>query len=78
MTALMSNENLKKEVVNEMASAIEIYDSSIKTGNKVLDTILTEKSLSCSQNKIKLSCLVDGEDLNFISEIDLFTFLEML
>lgn len=74
MTALMSNENLKKEVVNEMASAIEIYDSSIKTGNKVLDTILTEKSLSCSQSKIKLSCLVDGEDLNFISEIDLFTF----
>ena len=27
-----------------MTAAIKIYDSSIKTGNKVLDTIMTEKS----------------------------------
>lgn len=57
MQAIISNENVKKEVVNEMTSAIKIYDSSIKTGNKVLDTIMTEKSLECSQKNIKITYL---------------------
>lgn len=74
MQAIISNENVKKEVVNEMTSAIKIYDSSIKTGNKVLDTIMTEKSLECSQKNIKITCLLDGKKLNFMSELDLYTF----
>lgn len=74
MKAIISNENIKKEVVNEMTSAIKIYDSLIKTGNKVLDTIMTEKSLECSQKNIKITCLLDGKKLNFMSELDLYTF----
>lgn len=74
MKAIISNENVKKEVVNEMTSSIKIYDSSIKTGNKVLDTIMTEKSLECSQKNIKITCLLDGKKLNFMSELDLYTF----
>lgn len=34
MEAIISNENVKKEVVNEMTSAIKIYDSSIKQETK--------------------------------------------
>lgn len=74
MEAIVSNENIRSEVAKEITSSIQIYDSSIKTGNTVLDTILTEKSLECNQKNIKITCLVDGKKLDFISELDLYTF----
>ena len=72
--AIVENESLKKEVVDEMENAIRVYDSKVKTGNDVLDTILTEKSLECSSKNIKITCLLDGKALSFIDEIDLYTF----
>ena len=63
------NENALKEI----EEVINIYDSAIKTGNDVLDTILTEKSLVCNKNHISLTCVADGARLNFIDEIDLYT-----
>lgn len=72
--AIVENESLKEEVVDEMENAIRVYDSKVKTGNDVLDTILTEKSLECSSKNIKITCLLDGKALSFIDEIDLYTF----
>lgn len=72
--AIVENESLKKEVVDEMENAIRVYDSKVKTGNDVLDTILTEKSLECSSKNIKITCLLNGKALSFIDEIDLYTF----
>lgn len=72
--AIVENESVKKEVVDEMTAAIKVYDSKVKTGNEVLDTILTEKSLECSRKNIKITCLLDGKALGFIDEIDLYTF----
>lgn len=59
--------------IAEMENIISIYDSAVKTGNKALDIILTEKSLLCNKQGIKLSCIVDGAQLNFMSEIDLYS-----
>ena len=50
-----------------------IYDSIVKTGNEVLDTILTEKSLKCGKNDIQLTCTVDNSNLDFISISDLYS-----
>ncbi len=72
--AIVENESIKKEVVDEMTDAIQVYDSKVKTGNEVLDTILTEKSLECSRKNIKITCLLDGTALSFIDDIDLYTF----
>lgn len=72
--AIVENESIKKEVVDEMTNAIRVYDSKVKTGNEVLDTILTEKSLECSGKNIKITCLLDGTTLRFIDDIDLYTF----
>lgn len=41
-----------------------IYDSIIKTGNPVLDTVLTEKSLICEANQINMICMADGEKMD--------------
>ena len=52
-----------------------IYDSTIKTGNEILDTILTEKKLLCEKNQIELTCVADGECLSFIDPIDLYAII---
>lgn len=57
--------------LDELTSAISIYDSTIKTGNGVLDIILTDKSLRCTANKIDFTCIVEGEQLSFMSESDI-------
>lgn len=59
--------------LKELERSVMIYDSIIKTGNPVLDTVLTEKSLICEANQINMTCMADGEKLNFISKIDLYT-----
>lgn len=59
--------------IDELESAVSIYDSTIKTGNSSLDVILTEKGLYCRNHEIKLSCIVDGDVLSFINAADLYS-----
>lgn len=67
------NESLSENSVKEIEKVIGIYDSTVKTGNKVLDTILTEKSLDCYAKKIKVTCVIDGSKLTFMDETDIYT-----
>lgn len=64
---------LSDDMIREMESAISIYDSTVKTGNEALDVILTEKSLYCQKNNIKLTCMADGEKLAFMSQADIYS-----
>lgn len=63
---------LDGETVAEIKQLISIYDANVKTGNEVLDIILTEKSLVCQENDIKLTCMAECEDLDFISDGELY------
>jgi hypothetical protein len=63
---------ISREAINEIEDVVSIYDSQINTGNNVLDTILTEKSLYCYRNKIKLTCIADGKALSFLGEVELY------
>ena len=67
------NESLSEEAIKEMEEAISIYDTSVKTGNKALDTILSEKKLYCKLNGIRLTCMADGEKLSFISDASIYS-----
>ena len=58
--------------VREIENMISIYDATVKTGNDVLDIILTQKSLSCNDKRIKLACMVSFSDFGKISEGDLY------
>lgn len=62
-----------KEALGELESAVQIYDSSIKTGNDALDIILTEKSLLCEQSGIQLTCMADASGLADISDSELYS-----
>ena len=73
LTEYAKNGKLDSELLGELENVINIYDSTIKTGNEALDLILSEKSLICQKKDIKLTCLADCSKLNFINKTDLYS-----
>lgn len=69
-----SKEDIDK-YLEEMEGSIQIYEAIVKTGNEVLDTILTEKSLYCRERGITVSCVADGAQMEFINTVDLYAIL---
>ncbi len=59
--------------LKSIEKAIDIYDAIVHTGNEVLDTILTEKSLYCQKNYINISCVADGKKLDFMASADIYS-----
>ena len=51
----------RAEVLADMEQAIAIQESFMNTGNKVLDVVLTTKSLQCQKKNITLNAMVDGD-----------------
>lgn len=72
MRSIASAGRLDDEELDEINSAISIYDDKVNTGNEVLDIILTEKSLACHEKGVKMTCLADGAALSFIRDGDLY------
>lgn len=70
---LMDDQARRDETLAAMEQSVMIYDSSVKTGNEVLDTVLTEKSLACERDQIRWTCMADGAALSFMDPIDLYT-----
>lgn len=58
-------------VIDEIENAVSIYDSDVKSGNEILDIVLTEKRLTCVNNNIAFSCITDGKQINFMSDADI-------
>ena len=61
----------KTECLDRLEREIKIYEAQNKTGNEVLDAILTSKSIYCQAQGISLTCVVDGEALKFMDTIDI-------
>lgn len=59
--------------IAEIENAIMIYDTNFKTGNDTLDVLLTQKKLQCEANKITFTCMVNGEAISFMDEMDIFS-----
>lgn len=68
----VSTENERNQL-KDLEMGIEIFDNRIKTGNVTLDSLITEKSLYCKQHGIRFSFIADGEKLNFIENIDIYS-----
>lgn len=71
--ALRSENNTQKtnEYLEHMEKEIKDYEAQNKTGNKVLDTLLTAKSLKCNKEGILLTSIVDGTLFNFMDVMDI-------
>ena len=59
------------EDLEQMEREIKIYETQNKTGNKVLDTILTSKSMHCQRHGIELKFMGEGQLLNFMEDMDI-------
>lgn len=71
----ISDDGYRKRVLEDIESSVMIYDSMAKTGNAVLDTIITERSLNCQKYGIEWTCMADASGLDFIDTIDLYTIM---
>ena len=56
-----------------MERGIRQYEAENKTGNPVLDTLLTAKSLYCQQHHITMTCVADGHLLDFLETGEICT-----
>ncbi|MBQ3029989.1 MAG: sensor histidine kinase [Agathobacter sp.] len=57
--------------LNQMEDEIKQYELQNKTGNGVLDTVLTSKSMYCDSHGITLTSVVDGSLLDFMETMDI-------
>lgn len=70
---LMFSDEKREDYLREVEQSVRIYEVLAKTGNEVLDTVLTEKSLCCEANGIQAHCVADGSLLSFMDPVDLYT-----
>lgn len=64
---------VSEEALTNIENAIRIYDTKVKSGNESLDIILQEKSLICNNNNIVFNCITDGQLLNFMNDVDIYS-----
>ena len=70
---LIRDPEQQTKVIDDLQESVMIYDAILETGNEILDTVLTEKSLICSRHHIVLTCIADGTLLSFMDAVDLYT-----
>lgn len=75
IAALRAEENPEKRMIflDRMEEEIHCYEVQNKTGNKVLDSVLTGKSVKCEKFGITLNSVVDGKLLDFMDIMDICT-----
>ncbi len=61
----------RNEYLDKMEEEIINFEAQNKTGNKVLDTLLTSKNLTCIQDQISFTCVADGNLLDFMDVMDI-------
>ena len=64
---------VREKWLQEMEEEIRIYEIQNKTGHRVLDTVLTGKSLYCQKHGIELLVVADGKLLEFMDVMDICT-----
>ncbi|MCI6465514.1 MAG: GHKL domain-containing protein [Faecalicatena sp.] len=65
------SDNKRKEYLEKMEEELQTYEAQNKTGNQVLDTLLTSKNLVCMKNHISMTSVVDGSPFGFMDVMDI-------
>lgn len=71
--ALRAEENADKRnaYLNQMEEELRNYEAQNKTGNKVLDVMLTSKTLYCQKHGVTLTSVIDGTLFDFMNVMDI-------
>lgn len=70
---LISDEAQRDNSIRSLEQSVMIYDAIAESGNKILDAVLTEKSLLCEAKGVELTCMADGKCLDLMDAVDLYT-----
>ncbi|MGN8244952.1 ATP-binding protein [Cellulomonas soli] len=65
------NPQKKTTYLEELEESIRDYATHTRTGNGVLDVLLSTKSAICAEKGIELTCVADGRLLGFMSVMDI-------
>lgn len=63
---------LLHDIESTMDDAMRACDTVVKSGNSVLDTVLSEKKLLAEAKQIPISCVADGKLLDFMEVVDIY------
>lgn len=72
LRAEMSDDERKKWI-DSLEQELESYSPELETGNSVLDTLIAGKMMNCRTNNIKITCVADGDILDFMHVADICT-----
>ncbi|NRG41090.1 GHKL domain-containing protein [Rathayibacter sp. VKM Ac-2835] len=61
----------KDSYLDELEGSIQAFANQRRTGNAVLDILLSAKSTYCTEQRIQLTCVADGALLDFMNVIDI-------
>lgn len=72
----MEEDREKREAyLKQMEEGICQYEAQNKTGNKVVDAVLTSKDITCQKCGITLNCVVNGKLMDFMDTMDICSIL---
>lgn len=75
-TIRMESDSVRREeYLRQLEAGMQSLGTEYRTGNAVLDTILSGKQLYCSQHDISMTIVADGEQLNFMETMDICSIL---
>ena len=63
---------ISQEEIDDLKQLVDIYDSSVRTGNETLDILPANKSLLCEQKGIRFDRMIDGSPLSFMKPADIY------
>ncbi|HFU4203621.1 TPA: GHKL domain-containing protein [Streptococcus suis] len=61
--------------LDKVEKEIKLYEAQNRTGNHIVDTILTGKSIQSQLKEIEFTAVVDGTALDFLDAVELMTLL---
>ncbi|MBO6242130.1 MAG: GHKL domain-containing protein [Butyrivibrio sp.] len=64
---------LPKDQLRALKKKIEEYEEFVSTGNHILDVVIAEKKELCSRENIELTTLVNGAELSFMDDVDIYS-----
>lgn len=64
---------LTEDELENLKSAVQIYDATLKTGSDILDMVLYKRQGICQENHIKITCIADGACLSFLTPAHQFS-----
>lgn len=66
-----TDEEKRRKWLDAMEEEVSAFETLNKTGNQVLDTILSAKLFNCRKNRIQITCVADGRLLDFMHVMDI-------